>query len=367
MTERIFTAYAGLFCLSLVLGLLLTPLARRLALRVGLVDNPGERKIHSRTIPYGGGIAIVLTFSLVVASSYLSLRFFDWDSLIPGFSENFAPLLGGVFAKQTLIRFGAVMLGGSMMFGLGLLDDFYRLNPKPKLAVQIIAAFLVYLGGLKITLFVESEIFSAVVTVLWIVFVTNAFNLLDNMDGLSSGVAAIAASLFFVVALQTGQVFVASMLAVLAGSLFGFLYYNFAPAKLFMGDAGSLFIGFILATLTVAGTYHVEGSFFSVFMPVLILGVPFFDTLSVLYIRYRNGKPFFQGDTNHFSHRLVRLGMTRREAVLTIYLLGIILGGAATLLEQLDRTGSIIVFLIGLGIIALIVLLENAAARRGEE
>jgi UDP-GlcNAc:undecaprenyl-phosphate/decaprenyl-phosphate GlcNAc-1-phosphate transferase len=183
-------------------------------------------------------------------------------------------------------------------------------------------------------------------------------------------VAAIASILFFVVALQGDQFFVAAFLAVFAGALLGFLHYNFAPARLFMGDAGSLFVGFLLGSLTVGCTYYEgRGSLYAVCMPVLILGVPLFDTASVLWIRWRRGAPLWVGDTNHFSHRLVRLGMTRREAVLTIYLLALILGGTATLLRQLNAFGALTILLVALGIIALIVLLENAATRRerGEE
>jgi UDP-GlcNAc:undecaprenyl-phosphate GlcNAc-1-phosphate transferase len=370
MSNSYLIIYGCLFATALGLSLALTPLARLLARKVGLVDHPGARKIHHEPTPYGGGIAIFATLACILGGCYLALNLIardqgDWSAGIRSILSQHG---GGLVYGKTLWRLAAVLGGATLVFVLGLMDDKRGMNPLPKLAVQALAALLLVAADLRVTFFIDNYVISALLTVLWVVLVTNAFNLLDNMDGLSAGVAAIASAVFFFVALQAGQVFVSAFLAVLAGALLGFLYYNFAPAKLFLGDAGSLFIGFLLAAMTVAGTFYESGKgVYSAFLPVLALGVPLFDTGSVMFIRWRAGKPFFQGDTNHFSHRLVRLGMTRREAVLTIYLLGLILGAAAALLRQLDRFGAVVIFFIGLGIIALIVLLETAAARRGGE
>jgi UDP-GlcNAc:undecaprenyl-phosphate GlcNAc-1-phosphate transferase len=363
MLTLVLTALVPLGCAAFALAMIVTPLARRLALATGLVDRPGGRKIHHSAKPYGGGIAIFLAVTLLTVGGYLAATLVDWQGVgLPGARAlaSYPALARG----ETIRRFLALAGAGAIVFVLGLVDDARTVGPRTKLLVQAAAATLLVLGGVRMTLFLAHPLPGALLSILWVVLVTNAFNLLDNMDGLSAGVAAVAALLFLVVALQGGQVFVAAYLAVFAGALLGFLWYNFPPSRLFMGDAGSLYVGFTLAALTLAGTYYeARGSFYAVATPVLVLGVPLFDTLSVLWIRWRRGAPLFLGDTNHISHRFVRLGMTRREAVLTIYLLGLILGGAATLLRQIDVAGAITVFLIGLGIIALIVLLETAAAR----
>jgi UDP-GlcNAc:undecaprenyl-phosphate GlcNAc-1-phosphate transferase len=225
-----------------------------------------------------------------------------------------------------------------------------------------------FLSGIRITLFLDSPLVSLVLTVVWVVGITNAMNLLDNMDGLSAGVAAIVSFILFVVALEAGQTFVAAMLAVLFGTLVGFLVYNFNPASLFMGDAGSLFLGFLLAAMSVSTTYYQGGGAgrgrLSVVAPVVVLAIPIFDTLSVMAIRLKNGAPLMNGDKNHFSHRLVRLGMTVREAVLTIYILSLTIGLSAVLLPQVGALGESLVLLHTLGIMVVIILLECAAARR---
>ncbi len=365
--DPVLAAILLLFGLALVTALVLTPLARRFALRVGLVDNPGERKIHGKVTPYGGGIAIFLTTFGLPVLGFVALRFVDWEAIAPGLAKGLMPYIQALAYSDTQRRFAALLAGGLLVFSLGLYDDMKGLGVAPKLTVQALAALLLVAADVRVTFFIDSYALSVILTVIWVVAVTNAFNLLDNMDGLSAGVAGIASLLFLVIALQGERVFVAGFLVIFAGALLGFLRHNFAPATLFMGDAGSLFVGYVLASLTVLGTYYQgRGSLYSVCMPVLVLGVPLFDTASVLWIRFCSGKPLFQGDTNHLSHRLVRLGMTCREAVLTIYLLGLILGGAATLLRQLDTAGAIVILLIALGIVALIVLLENAAKRQAQ-
>lgn len=360
--------YLLLFLTALGLGLLLVPLARKLALRIDLVDHPGERKIHARVMPYGGGIALVTTVFSVIGLTALVWRM-EWIAqLWPALEATLAEHRGGFLDAGTWQRLGAIFVGSIGMFALGLVDDRRGLSPGIKFLAQIGAAVLLWAAGIRITCFVDHAAVSLCLTVLWVTAVTNAFNFLDNMDGLSSGVAAVATVFFFVVAVQGGELFIAAFLSVFAGALLGFLRYNFSPAKLFLGDAGSLFIGFLLSSLTVAGTYYEgRGSVYSVLMPVLVLGVPLFDTASVMLIRIKNRKPVYKGDTNHVSHRLVRLGLSRAEAVLTIYLLGIVLGTAAVLLGQLDEWGALLVFCMALGVIGLIVVFECAAIRKARE
>lgn len=369
--NHLFNILLGLFVLALATGLLLTPLARRFALWSGLQDQPGTRKIHAKVIPYGGGIAIFCVTIGLLLLTYFGGLYLGRAQWTPSsyWHERVKDYLGGLALAKTRWRLGALVFGGTMVFALGLIDDYRGVSPRVKLLVQGAAAGLLVWSGTTATVFMQAPWIGGAITIIWIVAVTNAFNLLDNMDGLSAGVAAVSGALLLVVALQGEQIFLAAFLVIFIGALLGFLPYNFPPARLFMGDAGSLFIGYILAALTVTGTYYngrANENLYAVCTPILILGVPLFDTASVICIRLANGKSIFQGDTNHFSHRLVRLGMTRREAVLTIYLLALLLGAAATLLRQLDAAGAVTIFLIGLGLIVLIVLLENAALRRAE-
>lgn len=219
--------------------------------------------------------------------------------------------MAGLLAEKTIWRLAAMLAGGGAIFLLGLIDDHYGCGAYSKLTVQVLMAVLLWYSGTRITLFIGHWTVSLMLTVFWMVLITNAMNLLDNMDGLSSGVGAIAAAIFLVVAVQAGQIFVASLMAVLIGSLLGFLWFNFNPASIFMGDAGSLFLGYMLGAISISSTYYQESeSGLAVVIPLVVLAIPLFDTASVMLIRWRTGKPFMQGDKNHFSHRLVRLGMT---------------------------------------------------------
>ncbi|MCX7933859.1 MAG: undecaprenyl/decaprenyl-phosphate alpha-N-acetylglucosaminyl 1-phosphate transferase [Planctomycetota bacterium] len=364
----LFFVFSALSGIGLLLALALTPLARRLALRYGLLDAPGERKIHSQPMPYGGGIAIYGAVMLAVAGLYALGLAAASPALCPDWLRPLCPYLGGLRLAPTMWKLTAILAGGTVVFALGVVDDIYRLGPGVKFLVQIAAACLTVAGGVRATCFLSEPLLGSLVTVIWIVGITNAFNFIDNMDGLATGVAAIASGLFLVVALQGGQIFVAAFLAVFAGALLGFLRYNFPPARIFLGDAGSLFIGFTLGALTVACTYYEGGrSVAAVFMPLLILGIPVFDMISVICVRWQQGKPLWQGDTNHFSHRLVRLGMSRREAVLAIYLLGLIMGANALTLRWLDNAGAFIVVGIAAGVFLFIGLLEYAAMRAKSE
>jgi UDP-GlcNAc:undecaprenyl-phosphate GlcNAc-1-phosphate transferase len=202
------------------------------------------------------------------------------------------------------------------------------------------------------------------ITVLWIVGVTNAMNLLDHMDGLASGIGLLVSIAFGLIALQTGQLFLAGALAALAGACAGFLFFNFPPAKIFLGDAGSYFIGYWLAILTVSFTFYESGRpVYAYSVPFVILAVPLFDITRVIFIRIRNRRPIFRGDQNHFAHRLTGLGMSTRRAVLTIYALTAVTGLAAVLLYQINETGAAIVLSQLLLVFAIITLLEVSGRR----
>ncbi len=312
------------------LVLLLTPLVRAIARRAGFLDRPGPRKIHTDPVPYGGGIA--------VAAAVLALA-------LP-FS---LPLT----------------LGSLAMLTLGLVDDRFKLTPKIKLLVQVLVAAGMVWSGLRLELFDAAPGVGALVTVLWIVGVTNAFNLLDHMDGLTSGVAALAGGAFLAIAIQTGQAPVALLLGPLVGACLAFLVFNFAPAEIFLGDAGSLFIGFWLACLTVRFTfYDSHYPLYTYLVPLAVLAVPLYDTGGVLLIRLIQRRPLFQGDTSHLAHRLVALGLTRRQAVLTIYALTLFTGLSAALLYHVRKTEALLVLGQILLTFALIAVLEIAGRRR---
>jgi UDP-GlcNAc:undecaprenyl-phosphate GlcNAc-1-phosphate transferase len=364
MNAAMIAPYAVLLVCAAVLAAILTPIARRLAPKAGLIDRPGERKIHDEPIPCSGGIAIVASILVLLVGGYLVAGGLLPLPLPEWLAKMAAAHREGLLSAGVGWRLAATLGGMAAIFVLGLVDDRRGIGPLPKLAVEILAGIGVYLAGIRITLFVDVGVVTLLLTVGWVVLITNTFNLLDNMDGLSAGVAAIAAAIFLVVAVQGSQVFVAGLAAVVCGAALGFLPYNLHPARVFMGDAGALPVGFLLAVISIAGTYYGGGGdALAVVTPLVVLAIPLFDTLSVLAIRWRAGRPLMQGDRNHFSHRLVRLGMTRREAVGTIYILTAALGATATLMPRLDAAGSVVVLLHTIAVLAVVALLERAAAR----
>jgi UDP-GlcNAc:undecaprenyl-phosphate/decaprenyl-phosphate GlcNAc-1-phosphate transferase len=353
-----------------VLSLALTELVRRAAIRVGALDHPGDRKMQKEPVPLLGGVAIATTFYLSIFANYFLVEpvrrmGFDW------LEHTVLAFLG----HDVKVKLLAIAGGGLLIFALGLYDDIKALKPEVKLAGQIVAAVLLVAADIRLDLFLGSlpEVLTplggwvaAALTVVWVVAMTNAMNLLDNMDGLSGGVAVIAAFSFFICFLPHGDTFVCLMLLIFAGSVAGFLFHNFNPARIFMGDAGAQFCGYILATAAVLGTFYKETtpSRIAVVAPLLALSVPIFDTCSVIYIRWRRGESIMKGDKRHFSHRLVEAGMSPRQAVEFIYLVAAVAGLGAGLLPKVDATGTLIILLQTAGLFSLIVLLMRAGNRR---
>ncbi len=319
---------------SFVLSALLSGLTRVVAPRLGFVDKPGGRKAHKAPTPLGGGVAIWLTVVLVVAGGALALG--------PG--RNFLPDVLTIHAGGAWERSGelALILGlATLIMAMGLADDRIGLGWKLRLGVQTGLATILVVSGVRVTLFwpLDSVLVSGAITVLWIVGLTNAFNFLDNMDGLAAGVGLIAAGLFVAAQVEVQGRFVPAVLLVLVGALGGFLVHNRFPARLFMGDAGSNFLGFLLGTLTVSGTFTRPEQGYSpygVLTPLLVMAVPLYDTTSVILIRIREGRSPFEADRSHFSHRLVDRGLTPPLAVRTIYLVTLAGGLGALLLPRLQ-------------------------------
>ena len=306
-------SYLGIFVATASLAWVLTPLALRIALRTGTLDHPGAIKAQQEAVPYLGGLAIVGAFSAAVMAASL-LR----------------PPVSG------LTELGTILGLGLLLSGLGLLDDVRGLGPTTRLAVEVVAALAVYAAGIQVQLFHVAAL-DAFVTVIWVVGVINAFNILDNMDGLSAGIAAISGFSFFLIAATNGQFLVAGLAIAVAGCAVGFLRHNFHPAKIYMGDAGSLYLGFLLAVLGIKLQFDapVELTFI---VPIMVLGVAIFDTVLVTATRLANGKSPWSGGRDHSSHRLVFVGIPVPIAVSLIYLAQISLGWLALIMTRLELT-----------------------------
>ena len=371
MLENPYIVYAYALGVSFLVSAVFTELVRRGALKFGVLDQPGHRKVHTNPIPLMGGLAFVSTFFLFLLV-HAGLAAIVGDLGLGSVESQLKAMLG----EDHRVKLAGVLGGSLIIFALGLWDDVRALPPLAKLGGQILAALMLVVCGIRIKLFVldaawipepAAVLVSAGITVFWVVLLTNSLNLLDNMDGLSAGVSIIAALSFFL-AVQTHegeQEFVRLLLMVFAGSVGGFLYHNLSPARIFMGDAGAMFNGFFLSTMAVVGTFHVEAtaSRVAVAAPLLALAVPLFDTLSVMFIRWRSGESLMLGDKRHFSHRLVELGMTPRQAVEFIYLVAAVVGLGGALLPTVDRTGTVIILAQTGGVFLLIVLIMNASKR----
>lgn len=308
-----FNLYLQSFLAGAVLSALTLPLWRRWCIQLGLVDHPAHRKIHAHPIPLAGGLAVLTGFILPLVVASLLFR--------SNTGADFEAALAYGFSRRTL-QLLAIVAGAIGMVLLGVADDYWELSARTKFAGQLLIALLIAATGIRITLFVPSELFSYVATVLWILALTNALNFLDNMNGLCGGLGLIAAFACAWVAALKGQYLVALLGFQISGALLGFLPYNFPRASVFLGDAGSHLVGFLVAVLAILPNYYSsEGSHkWAVLAPLLILAVPIFDLVSVVIIRWRLGKPFWIGDNNHISHRLVRRGLSQSTAVLVIWL-----------------------------------------------
>jgi UDP-GlcNAc:undecaprenyl-phosphate GlcNAc-1-phosphate transferase len=298
------------------------PLWRRWCMRFGLVDDPGARKIHAAQTPLAGGLAVFTGILIPLLAGIiigLAVHHSDTVGLFEyGLNKRAIQLLG--------------IFGGALgMLLLGMADDWIEMPPATKFVGQFLIALAVAACGVRITLFVPNILFSYAITILWILTLVNAFNFMDNMNGLCGGLGAISAIAFGVIAALSGQYLVATMAFVGAGALLGFLPYNFPNATAFLGDAGSHLIGFLLAVLAILPHFYTpkHPHTWAVFKPLLVLAVPLADLCWVVLIRTRAGKPFYIGDTNHLSHRLVRRGLSKPAAVALIWLIAAVVAALA--------------------------------------
>lgn len=295
-----------IFAIALAVTIVSTPWFRRLAIDTGFVDAPGRRKVHAAPMPLLGGLAI---FAGAIVATLL------------------------VFGRELSPQVLGALLAGILVASIGLVDDRRQVPPWVRLLVQFAAFLILALFGVRVRLPLP-EALNYGLTFLWLVGITNSINLMDNMDGLSAGVAGVAAAFITLIGALNNQYLVSGLAAAILGACLGFLRYNFKPAQIFMGDAGAYFLGFWLAVLGIQLRFPANVNFVTWMVPVMVLGLPIFDTTLVVVSRLRRGVHPFTGGRDHISHRLVKLGMTQREAVLSLYLIGGAFGMVAIFITQ---------------------------------
>ena len=310
-------AYTGIFAASALVSLFLTPLAIRFALQRRIVDEPGPNKSHTSPVPYLGGVAIVTSFVIVVALA----------ALVRGSRNGLNEIL-------------IILALGLVVAGIGLMDDLRPFSPSLRLGIEVAVAVGLWVADVRISMF-GSDILGFVVTILWVVGLINALNMIDGADGLSAGVAGIAAGWFLVVAAISGQFLVAALAAALAGCAVGFLRHNFQPARIYMGDAGALFLGYMLAYLGIK--INPPGPNETTFLvPILVLAVPIFEATFVSINRILAKRSPFVGGLDHPIHRLVKIGLPIRVAVGFVYAVGFGVGWVAIVINEVGTLASVL-------------------------
>jgi UDP-GlcNAc:undecaprenyl-phosphate/decaprenyl-phosphate GlcNAc-1-phosphate transferase len=344
------------FSLSAFLGVVSIAWSHRLK----MLDYPGHRKLHKHPTPVLGGVGIFLSFWLTIGLGFLLVFALD-KKWIPSkgllqigwLKEIFQ---GVVFLSPEILK---IFFGSLVIVIVGFLDDKFHWSPTRKFFGQCLAVAILLSTNFRIDLVSQWPFFDYWVTFLWVVLIINAFNFIDSVDGHCAGVAFISCMTFFWLVQIIKQPLDGLFLIALAGALLGFLIHNSKPAKIFLGDNGSLFVGYMLAAFTLLNQYHeVKTNFATTLIPVLMFGVPIYDTLSVVVVRLFRGIPPWRGDRNHFAHRLVKIGMSERVAVLFSYFITFIIGFLVILTTQVEFFGAVLLGLIYLSLIAVIAIME---------
>ncbi len=363
---------------SFIISFLATAAMRKLAPRWGLIDQPAQRKVHITPTPLGGGVGIWLGVVIPIAVAQLSVFIILKSGMsLTWIPQELVPHLEGVLYRSG--QLWLVLAGGTVLSVMGLLDDKLNISWKPRLIIQLLVAVGLVFAGVRGTLFLQMPWIGMLLSVVWIIVLVNSLNFLDNMDGLTSGIGLIAAVLFALIMLRfTGEPrwLVAGVLLVLAGSISGFLCHNWPPAKIFMGDSGSYFIGLLLSTMTILGTFYpgetAAGESVSsrhvILAPLCILAIPLYDFCTVMIIRLKEGRSPFHADKSHFSHRLVELGLSKRDTVLTIHLATLTTGvGGLILYEVSSWNAALLVLLMILCVLSIVTILENVGRKNRNE
>ncbi|QUH19100.1 glycosyltransferase family 4 protein [Alkaliphilus sp. B6464] len=353
--QNIILAASAAFVIALVISYLLTPYAKKLAYKIGAIDIPKDnRRVHKEPMPRLGGIAIYSAF--VITAIVMAV-----------FNPN----------MHLNSEFKGILIGVTIIVMIGIVDDVKQISAKYKLAAQIVAALIVVYSGVTIDFInfplVKSEsgyvflkALKIPMTIFWIVGITNTVNLIDGLDGLAAGVSAIASLSLAAVAYNIGQYNVAILLAILAGASSGFLPYNFNPAQIFMGDTGSLAIGFLLATISVEGVIK-KAATIAVAIPVLALGVPIFDTTFAIIRRLLNGRPIMEADKGHLHHRLLDHGFSQKQTVITLYAISMVLGGSAVVVSNATSRISAYLVIAAISLLVLFGALRMGLMKKVEE
>ncbi|SOC34915.1 glycosyltransferase family 4 protein [Ureibacillus acetophenoni] len=325
---------------AFISSILLTPLVKRLAFKIGAVDAPNYRKVHSRIMPRLGGLAIYLSF-----------------------------LIGLVILRPESEYTLAIVLAATVIIITGILDDMYEISAKAKMLGQLVAAFIiVFFGGIQIEMInlpfggmMDFGYLSIPLTILWIVGITNAINLIDGLDGLAAGVSTIALITIAIMAIIVPNPLVLALAALLACSTLGFLFFNFHPAKIFMGDTGALFLGFMIAVFSLLGFKNI--TVVSFIIPVIMLGVPISDTFFAIVRRVRNGQKWSDPDKSHLHHRLLDIGFSHRQTVLIIYGIAAMFGLFAIIFSMASIWGAILLVTVILVALELFVEIIGLAGK----
>jgi UDP-GlcNAc:undecaprenyl-phosphate GlcNAc-1-phosphate transferase len=358
----------GLSIAACVCSGVLTAYVRSRAIRTGFVSRPSDDRYNRNVIALGGGVAIFWTIALFVLVGAAVMKFLVAPGHLAFIDESITQHTAGFMTKinDLLVVVAAVFI----LHLMGLWDDKKHLGPFVKLAIQFATAFVAaWFADIRVEMFIENKLITTVLSVFWIVLMINAFNFLDNMDGASAGIALIATCILMAAAIRSGQIFVGTIGMVFGGTLLGFLIFNFPPARIFMGDSGSMVVGFFVALLTLRTTYYnpeAGTKLYSVFMPAIVMAVPLYDFVSVTFLRIKQGKSPFVGDTQHFSHRLKRRGLSDRQVALTLYLATLCTGLGAVLLQQADLIGAILIAVQTAMVLIFIAVLETADNREGQ-
>lgn len=351
----------SVFVFSALLSSVLSPLFIRLSQRTAFLDYPGERKNHERPTPCLGGAVVFISFWTTILLAFISAILLRSQLSELG---HVASIITGSF---TLIpKLSLIFTGGFIILAIGLFDDRLTLSPWIKLVGQSLAAVLLLSADLTIQLFQASGFFGYLITFAWILLMLNAFNFIDSLDGHCAGIALVSSMVFFWLVQIINQPVVAFFIIIFAGALFGFMPFNFKPARMFLGDNGSLFIGYVLAAVTLLCTYQSSRQLFITSMiPLFMFGIPIYDTLSVLAVRLIRGTAPWKGDRNHFAHRLSRLGMSDKIAVVFSYFTAFTLGLVSILATQIQSTlGAIVISVLFMFILGIVASLEYYAATR---
>jgi len=311
----------------------------------------------------GGGVAIFATVLLFCLGAIAAVKYIQYSWEAPVVSDiALIDYLEGF--QDKLFQLWGIIAAMAVLFLMGLWDDLKGLGPLFKLIVQFaVAGTAAYFADVRIEFFIENRLITSAMSAFWIVLIINAFNFLDNMDGASAGIALIVTMILFFAASMAGQVFVAGFAILFGGALAGFLVFNFFPASIFMGDAGSMVVGFAVAMLTLKTTYYQQAgneNWHVIFMPLVIMALPLYDFVSVTILRISQGKSPFVGDTQHFSHRLTRRGLSQPLAVATLYLATLCTGLGAIVLKAGGWFVAILVFAQTIMVLVIIAILEAA-------